>query len=160
VEGVKTSARILAIVALAAMSSTIVTACSLAPIHGYFHQVTAIRGRVVGKSLGPFQFRWLRQSFSVSGARLALYEYSWPAQIEGLRPITTINADAHGYFDFGSISKGHYVLTVSVPNPDLLGGFFEVEVTDAVKATKNITIDVSPIHPDCTGGHEFVETKL
>jgi hypothetical protein len=32
-------------------------------------------------------------------------------------------------------------------------------VTDAVKATKNITIDVSPIHPDCTGGHEFVETK-
>jgi hypothetical protein len=52
------------------------------------------------------------------------------------------------------------ILAISVPNPDPLGGFFEVEVTDAVKATKNITIDVSPIHPDCTGGHEFVETKL
>jgi hypothetical protein len=51
------------------------------------------------------------------------------------------------------------ILRISVPNPDLLGGFFE-DVTDAVKATKNITIDVSPIHPDCTGGHEFVETKL
>ena len=143
-----------------ALASTLAGACSLAPIHGYFHQVTAIRGRVVGRSLGPFQFRWLRQSFAVGQARLALYEYHWPAKIEDLQLIATVTVDAHGNFDFGQIPKGHYVLTVKVKNPDLMGGFFEIEVTDTVKATKSITIDVSPIHPDCTGGHEFVETKL
>jgi hypothetical protein len=40
-----------------------------------------------------------------------------------------------------------------------MGGWFDVEVTDSVKATKSITIDVSPVHPDCTGGHEFIVTK-
>jgi hypothetical protein len=114
---------------------------------------------VVGKSLGPFQYRWLRQSFGVAQARLTLYEYRWPAQIGDLNQIATQTADSHGDFDFGQIPKGHYVLTVKVANPDLMGGFFEIEITDTVKATKNIAIDVSPIHPDCTGGHEFIETK-
>jgi hypothetical protein len=41
-----------------------------------------------------------------------------------------------------------------------MGGFFEIEITDKVQATRSITIDMSPIHPDCTGGHEFLETKL
>ena len=68
-------------------------------------------------------------------------------------------SDRHGDFDFGSIPKGHYFLDIVVKNSDQLGGLFEVEVTEAVKATKNITIDVSPIHPDCKGGQEFIETK-
>jgi hypothetical protein len=41
-----------------------------------------------------------------------------------------------------------------------MGGRFDVEVTDSVRITKNVTIDVSPIAPDCTGGHEFIETKF
>ena len=151
--------RNLATLLCVSITSTLVVACSLAPINGHFHQVTTIRGRIVGKSLGVFQFRWLRQSFAVRGAHLTLYEYRWPARIDEMKLITAIRADAHGNFDFGSIPKGHYVLNIAVENPDLLGGSFEVEVTDAVRATKNITIDVSPIHPDCKGGHEFVETK-
>ena len=143
-----------------ALASTLAGACSLAPIHGDFHQVTAVRGRVVGKSLGPFQFRWLRQTFAVEYARLALYEYRWPARIEDLKLIATVTADAHGNFDFGQIPNGHYVLTVKAENPSLMGGFFEIEITDKVQTTRSITIDMSPIHPDCTGGHEFLETKL
>jgi hypothetical protein len=138
------------------MLSGLSQACSLAP--GYFHQVTLIRGRIVGKSLGPFGFRWLRQAFSVSDATLTLYEYR-SARIEELRTVASVKTDGHGNFDFGLIPKGHYFLNIIVKDSDRLGGLFDVEVTDAVKATKSITIDVSPIHPDCTGGREFIETK-
>jgi len=131
-------------------------ACTLA--QGYFHQVTSIRGRVVGKDLGVLGFRWLRQSFSVPNATLTLYEYS-SARWEERREIAKVRTDDHGNFDFGPIPKGHYFLDIIVKGSDSLGGLFDVEVTDTVKATKNITIDISPIHPDCTGGHEFIETK-
>jgi hypothetical protein len=125
---------------------------------GYFHQVTVIRGRVVGKSLGPLGFSWFRQSFSVGGATLTLYEYS-SARFDELKKVASVTTDSHGDFDFGSIPKGHYFLNIIVRDSDQLGGLFEVEVTEAVKATKSLTIDVSPIHPDCKGGHEFIETK-
>lgn len=131
-------------------------ACSLAP--GYFHQVTAIRGRVVGRNLGPLGFRWLRQSFSVHDATLTLYEYR-TARFENLKVVASVRTDGHGSFDFGSVPKGHYFLNIIVKDSDRLGGLFDVEVTDGVRATKSLTIDVSPIHPDCTGGHEFIETK-
>ena len=131
-------------------------ACSLAP--GYFHQVAVVRGRVVGRDLGPLAFRWVRQSFSVSTATLALYEYR-SAGFDELKKIASVRTDGHGYFDFGSIPKGHYFLNIAVDGSDRMGGLFDVEVTDAIRPTKNVTIDVSPIHPDCTGGHEFIETK-
>jgi hypothetical protein len=131
-------------------------ACSLAP--GYFHQVTAIRGRLVGRNLGPLQFKWLRQSFRVPDATLSLYEYR-VARFEDLKKIASVTTDGHGNFDFGTVPKGHYFLDIVVKNSDRLGGLFDVEVTDAVRTTKDITIDVSPIHPDCKGGHEFIETK-
>jgi hypothetical protein len=159
VEGVRGVTRNLAIVTVVGIVSTVAGACSLAPLHGYFHQVTAIRGRVVGKSLGPFQFRWIRQSFGVRSARVALYEYRWPARIEELNLVSLLNTDKSGNFDFGSIAKGHYVLIVSVKNPELMGAAFDVEVTEKVKATGDITIDVSPIRPDCSGGLEFTERK-
>jgi hypothetical protein len=159
VEGVKGVTRNLAIFLFVAIVSTMAGACSLAVVHGYFHQVTAIRGRVVGKNLGPFQFRWVRQSFGVSRATLTLYEYRWPAQIEDLKVIATVKADSRGHFDFGSIVKGHYVLVINVPDADLMSASFDVEVTGAVHGTDSITIDVSPIRPDCSGGHEFIENK-
>ena len=130
------------------------SACSWAT--GYFHQVTAVRGQVVGSSWAPF--RWLRQSFSVGGATLTLYEYRFPTKGE-LRKVAVASADSHGRFDFGLVPKGHYFLDVQVKGSDRMGGLFDVEVTDAVKTTKSVTIDVSPIMPDCTGGHEFIETK-
>ena len=104
-------------------------------------------------------FRWLRQSFSVGEATLTLYEYR-SAGFDELKKVSAVTTDRHGDFDFGSIPKGHYFLNITVKGSDRLGGLFEVEVTDATKATKNITVDVSPIHPDCKGGHEFIESKV
>jgi hypothetical protein len=121
--------------------------------------VTAIRGRVVGRDFGPFGFRWLRQSFAINHATLTLYEYRI-ADLEDLKKIASVRTDGGGDFDFGSIPKGHYFLKIVVDNSDRLGALFDVEITDAVKATKSITVDVSPIHPDCTGGHEFIERKV
>ena len=123
---------------------------------GYFHQVTAVRGQVVGSSWASF--RWLRQSFSVGDAKLTLYEYRFPAKGE-LRKVAVTSADRHGRFDFGPVPMGHYFLDIQVRGSDRMGGLFDVEVTEAVRTTKSITIDVSPIMPDCTGGHEFIETK-
>jgi hypothetical protein len=135
-------------------------ACSMAPRPGYFHQVTSIRGRVVGRSLGPLQFRWLRQSFTVSDATLTLYEYPWSAGTQDLKRITQVKTSSRGAFDFGFVPEGHYSLGVSVSGSDSLGGWFPVEITNKVGRTEEILLDVSPIHPDCTGGHEFVEKKI
>jgi hypothetical protein len=155
---VKGVTRNLAITLFVTIISTLAGACSLAVVHGYFHQVTAVRGQVVGRSLGPLQFRWLRQSFRVPRANLALYEYRWPAKHGDLKLIAFIGTDSRGNFDFGPIAQGHYVLEITAKDPDLMGEF-DVEVTDTVKATDRITIDISPIHPDCSGGHEFIENK-
>jgi hypothetical protein len=149
-------ARICRTLLVLAVAVELCGACSLAP--GYFHQVTLIRGRVVGRDLGPLGFRWLRQSFIVRDATLSLYEYR-SAGLQDLRQIASVKTDDHGNFDFGPIPKGHYFLNIVVKGSDRLGGLFDVEVTDSVRATKGITIDISPIHPDCTGGHEFLETK-
>jgi hypothetical protein len=132
-------------------------ACSF--VSGHFHQVTAIRGRVVGRSIGPLQFRWLRQSFSVSDATLNLYEYRSPAKVKDLKKVAVINTDGHGNFDFGAIPNGHYSLAIDVKDSNRLGGWFDVEVTDSVRPTKDIVVDVSPIAPNCVGGHEFIENK-
>jgi hypothetical protein len=128
--------------------------CTLAP--GYFHQVTAIRGRVVGKNLGPFDFRWLRRRFSVGNATLSLYEYRWPAKLEDRKRIAIVKSDSDGNFDFGNVAPAHYSLVVEVPNSDSLGAWSDVEITDKVRPTKTVLLDVSPIHP---GGNEFIETK-
>ena len=104
-------------------------------------------------------FRWLRQLFSVDDATLTLYEYRSPAKIEDLKKIAVIKTDSRGNFDFGSTPNGHYSLEINVKNFDRMGGWFDVEVIQAVKATRAIIIDASPIEPDCTGGHEFIEEK-
>lgn len=125
------------------------SACTWAP--GYFHQVTHLKGKVVGRSLGSVQFRWLRRMFSVSGAELVLYEYSQPWDKK--RPaVARVKANSAGEFDFGNILEGHYRLEISGEN---LYDLFDVEVTNKALATRSIMIDVSPIFPDCTGGHEF-----
>jgi hypothetical protein len=121
--------------------------------------VTAVRGKVVGKDLGLLQFRWLRQSFAVSDATLILREYGYPAKIENLRVAGRVKADPNGNFDFGYVSRGHYFLEIHLRGDDGIRDLYEIEVTDAVRTTKSITIDVSPFHPNCKGGHEFLETK-
>jgi hypothetical protein len=124
-------------------------------VRGYFHQVTAIRGHVVGKSLGPVQWRWLRQSFNVRGAELTLYTYSDAYSPPDKQPesIARTRADENGWFDFGETPKGHYTLVVRAGD---LSDWFDVEVTPAAQNTDYVKIDVSPNRPDCSGGHEFI----
>lgn len=125
------------------------SACTFA--QGYFYQVTALKGRVVGTTWHGLP-RWLRQSFSRKHAKLALFEYRWPlAAWDEALVVKTIETDGHGNFDFGPLKTGHYILRID--GEDL----FDVEVKEDVpRVTDSVIVDVSPVFPDCTGGHEFI----
>jgi len=136
----------LAIVSLFLISAFDVSACSLVP--GYFYQITALKGRVIGvQSQHIFCPRWLRQSFVRKHAKLTLYEYRQPWDERLI--VKAVETDDHGSFDFGPLKLGHYTLRVD-------SDFFDVEMKDLARQTESITIDASPINPDCTGGHEFI----
>jgi hypothetical protein len=127
------------------------SACSWA--RGHFHQVTQLKGKVVGRSLGPIQFQWLRQMFAVSGAELRLYEYDQPFRWDRKPPaVAKATTNSAGEFEFKDIKEGHYRLEV---DGGALQDMFDVEITKKVPPTAWVTIDVSPNFPDCSGGHEF-----
>ena len=125
-------------------------------VQGYFHQVTILKGRVVGRKLfGPLQYiRWLRQR-PVSAAQLKVYKYVYPLRDKHeLVEVATASSDSSGHFDFGSsVPEGHYYLEISSAD---LRDWFDVEIAKKVKSTKGVLIDISPNYPDCKGGHEFV----
>ncbi len=88
---------------------------------------------------------------------LTLYQYRWPVSSRSELPLVkTIRTDASGYFDFGPLKDGHYSLVIDDP----WGGsdWFDVEVLKVYPGTYSITIDISPVYPDCKGGHEFIVT--
>jgi len=62
-----------------ALAAFVFLACPAFPCSwaiGYFHQVTCLRGIVVGMNRGwP---RWLRQRVARDNVNLRLYEYRWP----------------------------------------------------------------------------------
>jgi len=117
---------------------------------GYFYQVTALKGQVVGTNVRGLP-RWLRQSFARKHAKLTLYEYRWPRiGWSGMPLVRAVETDGDGKFNFGPVKTGHYTLMVGEDQS------FDVEVKDLPDVTESITIDVSPVYPDCTGGHEFV----
>jgi len=136
----------LAIALLVLLSVLQTNACVLAI--GYFYQVSSLKGRVVGTHNLTYAPRWVRQSFPRKQAKLALYEYSQPWDETSL--VKTVVSDNNGNFDFGPLKIGHY--TLRIDDNDL----FAVEVKDLPRVTESVTIDVSPIHPDCRGGHEFI----
>jgi hypothetical protein len=136
----------LAIAMLVLLSVSQTHACSLAI--GYFYQITLLKGRVVGMHNLTYAPRWLRQSVPRKQAKLALYEYSQPWDEKSL--VKTVVSDDNGNFDFGPLKIGHY--TLRIDDNDL----FAVEVKDLPRVTESVTIDASPIHPDCKGGHEFI----
>jgi len=145
----------LAIISLLLLTASQAHTCSWA--RGYFYQVTALKGQVVGTNIVLLQSaRWLRQSFARKHAKLTLYEYRWPiSALSDMPLIKTVEADTHGKFDFGPLKTGHYVLIV---NEEKWGGsdWFDVEVKDLPRMTESVIIDVSPNFPDCTGGHELI----
>ncbi|HEX7287517.1 MAG TPA: carboxypeptidase-like regulatory domain-containing protein [Candidatus Angelobacter sp.] len=125
--------------------------CSFA--FGYFHQVTQLKGKIVGRSLGPVQFQWLRRMFSVAGAELTLYDYKHPFHWDHKPPaVVRTKTNSAGEFEFKDVKEGHYTLEIEGGGFD---EFFDVEVTKKLPPTAWITIDVSPTSPDCSGGHQF-----
>jgi hypothetical protein len=90
--------------------------------------------------------------FPVSGAELTIYEYNQAFHWDRKPAVAKTNANSAGEFEFGEIPEGHYRLEIIGRN---LYDLFDVEITRKAPVTKSITIDVSPIFPDCTGGHEF-----
>jgi len=125
------------------------SACTFAA--GHFSQVTSLQGKVVGvnwHSLGPIQYwTWLRHQFSQKNQELRLYQYQGPWS-EDAQEIARTKTDSDGRFSFGSVPDGHYSLEVG-------DGWFDVEITQTVPPTEEVLIDMSPIFPDCTGGHQF-----
>ena len=87
---------------------------------------------------------------------------SLAAKIEELKRIAVIKTDSLGNFDFGTVPSGHYSLAIVVKDSkgsDVMDDWFDVEITDKARSTESVLIDISPVAPDCTGGHEFIEKK-
>jgi hypothetical protein len=128
--------------------------CSL--IEGSFYQVTRLRGTVVGVEDRDFRhpIRWLRQQEVRGDLRLSLHTYrSALKNPSETRPCKSITTNKDGAFDFGVLPVGHYTLFVEAPwGTDR----FDVQITQLSRQTESIMIDVSPVYPDCTGGHEFI----
>ena len=85
-------------------------ACSLAA--GYFYQVSALKGKVVGTTYHRLP-RWLRQSFAKKHAKLVLYDYRWPRARNSMPPIVkTVGAGRRGE---GLISAPCHPVTTRSP---------------------------------------------
>jgi hypothetical protein len=118
-----------------------------------------MKGRVVGSQNFILEnIPWLRQSLGRNHAQLTLYEYSQTKSVDTLPPFKTITADSHGNFDFGPIPPAHYTLTIHEPTWNKSDSF-QVEIKSLPIPTTSVLIDISPIHPDCTGGHQIIVTK-
>lgn len=120
---------------------------------GHFHQITCLRGSIVGTNRGwP---RWVRQRVVRDNVNARLYEYRWPLHDRREMPLVkAIKTDKRGGFDFGELPKGHYTLVIDWPTE--YAEWFDVEIITLPKPTTSVKIDVSPVYPDCTGGHEFM----
>lgn len=121
-------------------------ACWLVP---RVYQVTRLKGTVVGKPLGHFQFRWFQRMFKVPGAELEVYEDSQPT-LSYDKPLARTVANAGAEFEFGALKEGRYALHVSGGGMD---DWFAIEITNKVPVTQHMTIDISPLLSDCSGGH-------
>lgn len=122
--------------------------CSL--VEGYFYQLSRLRGVVVG--IQPGWWGWLRGRIPAANATMRLYTYCSPCRITDRELVKVVATNAKGQFDFGSLQNGHYILVIDWPTN---AGTFDVEIKSSPTPTELVMIDVSPIKPDCKGGHTF-----
>lgn len=90
-----------------------------------------------------------------SQTKLILYDYCWPCDVWSHVPVKVVLTNADGKFDFGVLKPGHYYLRIDDENGSL-SDLFLVEVKGQPNPKESQTIDISPVHPDCSGGHEFI----
>jgi len=98
--------------------------------------------------------RWVRQRVVRGNEKLRLYRYASSGDIRESQPIATVVTNENGEFDFGAMREGQYALVVDWPFE--YSSFFDVEIRKLRVETSAVRIDVSPVNPDCGGGHEFI----
>jgi hypothetical protein len=97
----------------------------------------------------------MRQRVARNNVNLRLYIYRWPLHDRSEMPLVkSLRTDKSGNFDFGVLPQGHYTLLIDWPSDD--SNWFDVEIKKLPRATSSVKIDVTPVYPDCTGGHEFM----
>lgn len=121
------------------------------------YRIATLNGRVVGKSLRPIQYRWLRRQFAATGAVLVLStEHYENRPGAGLIPTGTlvreITIDKSGTFDFGALSPDDYVLQVTLPGENTVE--FHVTVDSAAQNSR-VLIDASPAYYCACCGWDF-----
>ncbi|HYX52921.1 MAG TPA: carboxypeptidase-like regulatory domain-containing protein [Candidatus Limnocylindrales bacterium] len=92
---------------------------------------------------------WLRRIDKIPDAELTLFEYQ---TIFPSRVIAKTRTDSGGKFAFPTVNAGHYTLKIKAGDHE---DYFDIEVTDRVPTTAKVLINISPVEPDCTGGHEL-----
>ena len=100
----------------------------------------------------------MRQRVARDNVNLRLYEYRWPLHDRGeMSLVKSVKTDGSGRFDFGDLQEGHYTLVIDWPSE--FAEWFDVEIKKLPRPTTSVKIDISPVYPDCTGGHEFVSLQ-
>jgi hypothetical protein len=110
--------------------------------------ISTLRGRVVGKFLGFVQYRWLRRRFNAAGTTLSL-ERNLPSteymgnEIRHVERVGEMVVDGSGSFDFGKLTPGEYVLSVTLPEEDTVSFHFDIAPS---AHNKDVLIDASPAY--------------
>ena len=113
------------------------------------YRISKFRGQVVGRRLGPLQYRWLRRQFRPpAGTKLMLSKIVSEPHYRGADfvpeegvVIGNRNPDASGAFDFGDLTPGNYSVIVKLPNEDAVEFGFTIDPT---AHNADVLIDASP----------------
>ena len=109
------------------------------------YRISRLRGRVVGRSLGILQYRWLRRRFKAVGTELTVTkaaDYYYQGNLiknEALVGEQTVGGT--GTFDFGRLPPGEYSMLVTLPGEDSVGFAFSI---DPEAQQSEVLVDASP----------------
>jgi hypothetical protein len=94
-----------------------------------------------------------------SGVTASLCEYGSRLGTQGGMAVAVTRARVHAGFDSEAVVKGHDAPGTNIDRSNPGAGWFGVEAKDTVGPTRDIAVEVSPLRPDCSGGHDFIESK-